>query len=392
MENVTRRIVGAAPGDLLIVEKSTVPANTGAWIERNLAIYSGSGGRDVDVASNPEFLREGSAVHDYLHSDLVVVGVKSARTAGRLRELYAPIFEGQFACPFYARCAPRDPFLVTNIQSAEMIKHASNAFPATKILFINAVADLCERVGADVAEAAEGMRLDVKIGGAFLQPGLGFGGSCFPRDLLAFLRLAEEMGLDFGLLWEVDRINRGHIDMAVERLRRTLWIPQGKRIGLLGIAFKPYTDDVRQAPALAARPTQEGGRSGGVRSGGTRDLPRRHARPRPGGRSVRPDRGGRDPSACHRIARVFRAGLGPPDAAHAAIRHPRRAERPGPRHAPGRGFRVPGDGTLTSGRSMAITPPASWAIPRPRPTGFGTCARVPHRPTEGGSRKAQGAG
>ena len=182
--------------------------------------------------------------------------------AARLRELYGPIFEGRFDCPIHKPCPPNGevPFVVTSIQSAELIKHASNAFLAAKISFINAVADLCERVGADVAQVAEGMGLDPRIGHAFLRAGLGFGGACFPKDIRALLRLAEEMGLDFGLLREVDRINRHRIDVAVEKLRKALWILRGKRVGLLGLAFKPHTDDVRQAPALAlaARLMEEG--------------------------------------------------------------------------------------------------------------------------------------
>ncbi len=262
VENATRRIAAAAPQDLLVVEKSTVPANTGAWIERTLAIYGGSGAPGVEVASNPEFLQEGSAVRGCLHPDRVVVGVKSARAASRLRDLYLPIFEGQFECPVHTVCPQNGeiPFVVTSIQTAELIKHASNAFLATKISFINAVADVCERVGADIVQVKEGMGLDPRIGRSFLQPGLGFGGSCFPKDIRAFQQLAEEVGVDFGLLREVDRMSRHRIDVAMEKLRKALWILQGKRIGLLGLAFKPHTDDVRNSPALAlaARLREEG--------------------------------------------------------------------------------------------------------------------------------------
>ncbi len=262
VENATRRIPGAGPRDLLVVGRSSVPAHTGAWIERTLAVYDGPGAREVEVASNPVFFREGSAVHDCLHPDRVVVGVKSARAAARLREVYAPILEGRFACPIHEPCPPanRAAFLVTSMQSAELINPGSNAFLATQMAFINAVADLCERVGADVAHVAQGMGLDARIGRPFLQARPGFGASCFPEDVLAFLRLAEELGVDFGLLREVDRINRGRIDVAVEKLRKALWILRGKRIGLLGIASKLPPGDGGQpaALALAARLNQEG--------------------------------------------------------------------------------------------------------------------------------------
>jgi UDPglucose 6-dehydrogenase len=260
LENTTRVIAGAGPRDLLVVEKSTDPGNTCAWIERTLAIYGGA--REVEVATNPEFLREGSAVHDYLHPARVVVGVKSACAAERLRDLYGPILEGRFDCPVHTLC-PRNvdvPFLVTNVQAAELIKHASNAFLASKISFINGVADVCDRVGADVVQVAQGMGLDPRIGPSFLQPGLGFGGSYFTQDVRAFLRLAEEMSVDFGLLREVDRMNRHRIDVAVGKLRKALWVLRGRRVGLLGLAIKPHTDDVHHAPALAlaARLIEEG--------------------------------------------------------------------------------------------------------------------------------------
>ncbi len=262
VERVTRRIACAGPRDLLVVEKNTVPANTGAWMERTLAMYATSGARDIEVASNPEFLREGSAVCDTLHPDRIVVGVRSPRAAGRLRELYAPIVEGHFSCPVHPECAPASavPFVVTSIKSAEVIKVASSAFLAAKISFVNMVADLSERVGADIAQVAEGMGLDGRIGGAFLQAGLGFGGPCLPRDVHAFLRLADEMGVDFGLLREAMKVNARRIDAAVEKLRKALLTLRGKRIGLLGIAFKPHTEDVRHAPglALAAQLIQDG--------------------------------------------------------------------------------------------------------------------------------------
>jgi UDPglucose 6-dehydrogenase len=268
VEAVARRVAGVHPDDLLLVEKSTVTAQTGSRIERAFAIYGGGGSRRVEVASNPEFLREGSAIHDFLRPDRIVVGVRSTWAEERLRLLYARILEGDVSCPEHEGCRTSGhvPFMVTNVETAELIKHASNAFLATKISFINAVADICDRIGADVGMVAEGMGLDPRIGRAFLHAGIGYGGSCFPKDVAAFARFSEEIGVEFGLLAEVTRTNRRRIDIVVEKLRRTLWIVRGKRIGLLGLAFKPHTDDLREAPALAlgARLLQEGAEVVGV--------------------------------------------------------------------------------------------------------------------------------
>lgn len=250
VEDVARRIAEAATSYKLVVEKSTVPVQTGRWIERTLRIY-GRWGVEFDVASTPEFLREGSAVEDFLHPDRIVIGVGTPRSEKILKELYAPIVEGTFDCPIHRSCSKRPvPFLVTNIESAELIKHASNSFLAMKISFINAVADLCEQVGADVKLVAEGMGLDRRIGRSFLDAGLGFGGYCFPKDLQAFVRIAEKLGYDFTLLKEVERINLGRAEVVLRKLKEVLWILKGKRIGLWGLAFKPNTDDVREAPAI----------------------------------------------------------------------------------------------------------------------------------------------
>ncbi len=253
VELATRRIAEHASRSTLITEKSTVPVQTGAWIEKTLAIYSKRPGVEFDVASNPEFTREGMAVEDFLHPDRIVVGVSSARAEQTLRELYAPIVEGRFRCPIHADCRQDRavPFLVTDLRSAELIKHASNSFLAMKISFANALADVCELAGGDVLQVVKGVGLDKRIGRAFLNAGIGFGGSCFPKDLKAFVKIAEKGGYDFALLKEVDRINERRREMVLEKLKRALWILRGKRIGLLGLAFKPNTDDVRQAPALA---------------------------------------------------------------------------------------------------------------------------------------------
>jgi len=251
VENVARRIAEAATSYKLVVEKSTVPVQTGRWIERTLRIY-GRWGVEFDVASTPEFLREGSAVEDFLHPDRLVVGIQGDRARKLLQELYGPIVEGTFTCPIHAPCTfPRPiPLLLTNIESAELIKHASNSFLAMKISFINAVADLCEQVGADVKLVADGMGLDRRIGRSFLDAGLGFGGYCFPKDLQAFVRIAEKLGYDFTLLKEVERINLGRAEVVLRKLKETLWILKGKPIGIWGLSFKPNTDDIREAPAI----------------------------------------------------------------------------------------------------------------------------------------------
>jgi UDPglucose 6-dehydrogenase len=251
IEQVARRIAETAITDKLVVEKSTVPVQTGRWIERTLAIYNG-GLAKCDVASNPEFLREGSAVQDFLHPDRIVVGVGDARAEELLRALYAPIVDGTFSCPIHHPCVKRQPvpFLVTNIESSELIKHASNAFLAMKISFANALADLCERAGAEVTAVAEGVGLDRRIGHSFLNAGIGFGGYCFPKDLQAFVKIAEKLGYDFALLKEVERINQSRAALVLRKLKDHLWIIKGKRIGVWGLSYKPETDDVREAPAF----------------------------------------------------------------------------------------------------------------------------------------------
>jgi UDPglucose 6-dehydrogenase len=253
VELATRRIAAHATRDTLLVEKSTVPVQTGQWIQKTLALYATRPGIRFEVASNPEFTREGMAVEDFLHPDRLVLGVASPRAEALLRELYAPIVEGRFACPVHPDCRVDRavPVLVTDLASAELIKHASNSFLALKIAFANCVADVCEAAGADILQVVKGVGLDKRIGRAFLNAGLGFGGSCFPKDLRAFVKIAERTGYDFTLLKEVTRLNVARQAQVVEKLRQALWILQGKRIGLLGLAFKPHTDDVREAPALA---------------------------------------------------------------------------------------------------------------------------------------------
>jgi UDPglucose 6-dehydrogenase len=263
VELVARRISAHARGYLLVIEKSTVPVQTGRRLQRYFCIYRSNSQFQCDVASNPEFLREGSGVEDFFHPDRIVVGVDSERAAGLLEEIYRPVLEQSFACPVHENChnSPRVPFVVTDINSAELIKHASNSFLAMKISFINMIADLCEAVGANVGKVAEAVGMDKRIGGSFLRPGVGFGGSCFPKDLQAFVRVGQEAGCDFTLLREVERINQSRIDLFVKKIKDELWVVRGKRIGVWGLAFKPRTDDVRSSPSLAVirRLLAEGG-------------------------------------------------------------------------------------------------------------------------------------
>jgi UDPglucose 6-dehydrogenase len=252
IEGVARVIAKRASGYYLVIEKSTVPVQTGTQLRKHLGVHS-TNGLDCDVASNPEFLREGSAVEDFLHPDRIVIGVESERASKLLREIYQPILDQSFVCPLHQDCARRNipRLLVTDTKSSELIKHASNSFLAMKISFINLMADLCEAVGADVTKVAEGMGLDQRIGASFLNPGLGFGGFCFPKDIQAFIRIAEKSGCDSSLLKAVEKINQQRIGHFIGKVRDELWVLRGKKIALWGLAFKPNTDDVRFAPSLA---------------------------------------------------------------------------------------------------------------------------------------------
>jgi UDPglucose 6-dehydrogenase len=252
IDNVARIIATEACSAKLVVEKSTVPAKTGQELKRALAVYSRNGHAKFRVASNPEFLREGSAVEDFLHPTRIVVGVEDEATEQQLREIYHPILEGRFRCPVHSSpCPPtQPPLLVTTINSAELIKHVSNSFLAVKISYANAIADLCEKVGADVEEVTRAVGLDPRIGPHFLRAGLGFGGFCLPKDIQAFIWLADSSGVDFGLLKEAERVNKRRIELFIEKIRRALWVVKDKQVGLLGLAFKPNTDDIRFAPSI----------------------------------------------------------------------------------------------------------------------------------------------
>jgi len=229
-----------------------VPARTGIELQRALSAYSrGNGG--FRVASNPEFLREGTAVEDFFHPDRIVVGVEDPAAAEQLREIYRPILEHQFTCPVHNGKCPdthKAEFLVTTINSAELIKHASNSFLALKISYANAVADLCEKLGANVEEVTHAMGLDPRIGTQFLKAGLGFGGFCFPKDIQAFISLAATVGVDFEILKAAERVNKQRIDRFFDKVSKALWVVKGKRVAVLGLAFKANTDDIRFAPAL----------------------------------------------------------------------------------------------------------------------------------------------
>jgi UDPglucose 6-dehydrogenase len=252
IDHVAQQIAAEARSPKLVVEKSTVPARTGIELQRALSAYSrGNGG--FRVASNPEFLREGTAVEDFFHPDRIVVGVEDPAAAEQLREIYRPILEHQFTCPVHNGKCPdthKAEFLVTTISSAELIKHASNSFLALKISYANAVADLCEKLGANVEEVTHAMGLDPRIGTQFLKAGLGFGGFCFPKDIQAFISLAATVGVDFEILKAAERVNKQRIDRFLDKVSKALWVVKGKRVAILGLAFKANTDDIRFAPAL----------------------------------------------------------------------------------------------------------------------------------------------
>lgn len=254
IEAVARGVARAASGYRLIVEKSTVPVQTAKRLRKHLSAYSRNG-LQYDVVSNPEFLREGSAVEDFFHPDRIVVGAESSRARELMTAIYRPLLDQTFACPVHADagCPEQAPprLIVTDTNSAELIKHASNSFLAMKISFINMVADLCEAAGADIDKVVEGLGSDRRIGPSFLRPGIGFGGFCFPKDLQAFVRIAENFGCDFALLKEVEHINARRVEQFVAKVQKELWTLRGKKLAVWGLAFKPETDDVRFAPALA---------------------------------------------------------------------------------------------------------------------------------------------
>ncbi|TKJ47101.1 UDP-glucose 6-dehydrogenase [Candidatus Aerophobetes bacterium Ae_b3a] len=242
VEKVCSQIARSMKEYRLIVEKSTVPVQTGQWIKRLFRVNNSLS--DFDIASNPEFLREGTAVDDFLNPDRIVIGVETERAASILKELYSPIINRK------SSRSDSVPLMITDLETAELIKHASNSFLTTKISFINAVADICEKTGADIEKVAEGMGYDPRIGVSFLKAGIGFGGFCFPKDLQAFIRIAEKLNYDFALLKEVEKINKNRPKMLLDKIEKALGTVEGKTIGILGLAFKPNTDDIRLAPSI----------------------------------------------------------------------------------------------------------------------------------------------
>ncbi len=250
IEMVAREVALHMDGYRVISEKSTVPVKTGEWVDRTIRLNNRHK-VEFDVVSNPEFLREGAAIFDFMYPDRIVVGSGSDRAAEIMRELYQPIIERNFpGCNVLLDEVGPVPLLVTDVKSAELIKHASNSFLATKISFINAVANVCELSGADITLVAKGIGLDHRIGKSFLHAGAGYGGSCFPKDVAAFKKISGDLGYDFRLLEEVSRINQAQRELVVSKIKKTLWIVREKTIGVLGLSFKPDTDDMREAPAV----------------------------------------------------------------------------------------------------------------------------------------------
>ena len=254
VEQVSREVAGAIDEYKIVVEKSTVPVFTSHWIRR-VMLLDGANADHFDVASNPEFLREGTAVGDFLYPDRIVVGADTERCATLLRQIYEPLTSGEYyrrpdIIPNVTKAKVPPQIIVTSTKSAELIKHASNAFLATKISFINAVANICEAVGADIKEVCEGIGTDSRIGRRFLNPGVGYGGSCFPKDLKAFSSVARETGYDFRLLQEVMSINAEQRSRFLRKVRSALWTLKGKKLAVLGLAFKGGTDDIRESPAI----------------------------------------------------------------------------------------------------------------------------------------------
>src|SRR6059058_248663 len=234
IEKVAREIAGVLTNYRVIVDKSTVPVKTGEKVAESIKRYNRHGAK-FDVVSNPEFLREGCAVHDLMHPDRIVIGAQSEHAADLMKKVYEPFMA---------------PILVTDISSAELIKHAANSFLALKISYINAVSAICEASGADIEKVADGIGMDRRIGRNFLNAGIGYGGSCFPKDIAAFITISEKLGVPFSLLREVQRINAEQKERFLKSIRDTLWVLREKRIAVWGLTFKPDTDDIRSSVAI----------------------------------------------------------------------------------------------------------------------------------------------
>ncbi len=234
IEKVSREIADILTDYRVIVDKSTVPVKTGERVAESIKRYNRHGAK-FDVVSNPEFLREGCAVGDLMHPDRIVIGAQSERAVDLMKKVYEPFMA---------------PILVTDINSAELIKHAANSFLALKISYINALATICAASGADVEKVADGIGMDRRIGREFLNAGIGYGGSCFPKDVAAFIAISEQLGVPFNLLKEVQRINAGQKERFLKLIRETLWVLREKKIAVWGLAFKPDTDDIRSSVAI----------------------------------------------------------------------------------------------------------------------------------------------
>lgn len=253
LEGIARLIAAKASAGTVIVQRSTMPVQTGKLLREMLSVYSRKKEAGFRVAVNPQFLREGTAVQDFFHADRVLLGVEDPQSEQLLLDLYRPLVERTFRCPLHeVACSIAKPeVVVTTVQSAELIKHSSNAYLAMKISYANLIADLCDRVGGDVSDVARAMGYDPRIGSAFLEPGLGFGGLRLPGDLRALIQLAERLGVSAGLLNHVEQINVRRVDAFLEKIRQALWIVKDKQIGVLGLSFKPDTDDTRSSPAIS---------------------------------------------------------------------------------------------------------------------------------------------
>lgn len=254
VETVAREIAQSLNGYKVIVEKSTVPVYTSEWIRRVMQL-AGAGAAEFDVVSNPEFLREGTAVADFLYPDRIVIGADSERAAAIVKTIYAPLTSGAYhasndAIPEPAGAQRPTRLILTSAKSAELIKHASNAFLALKISFINAVANICESVDANIEEVALGIGTDSRIGIRFLRAGIGYGGSCFPKDVAAFRAVARECGYDFPMLDEIVRVNDDQQALFLKKVKTALWTLRCKRLAVLGLAYKGGTDDIRESPAI----------------------------------------------------------------------------------------------------------------------------------------------
>ena len=234
IEKVAREIAGVLTSYRVIVDKSTVPVKTGEKVAESIKRYNRHGAQ-FDVVSNPEFLREGCAVADLMHPDRIVIGAQSEQAIDLMKKVYEPFMA---------------PILVTDINSAELIKHAANSFLALKISYINAVSAICEASGADVEKVADGIGMDRRIGRNFLNAGIGYGGSCFPKDIAAFIKISEQLGVPFNLLKEVQRINASQKDRFLSAVREALWVLREKKIAVWGLTFKPDTDDIRSSVAI----------------------------------------------------------------------------------------------------------------------------------------------